>query len=102
MSGIKVKVEYVDHDSFTVEEVVKRVTDTFGKHVRVELGPESSIAYDHIYFGLQQLITHRQLSLYYDSGGSYEQDLKKLKAEVLGKVNELLDQVASDNENKAS
>jgi hypothetical protein len=62
--------------------------------------PESTIAYDLIYFGLQQLLTHEQLSLFYDSGGSYQQDIKKLRSDVIYKIEEIIDQVIIDNESK--
>ena len=64
--------------------------------------PESTMAYDHIYFGLQQLITHEQLSILFDKGTSYQTDLKKLREQVLYKVTEIIDQVIIDNESKVS
>jgi hypothetical protein len=72
----------------------------YGKAAQVEITPESTMAYDHIYFGLQQLITHEQLSLLYDSGVTYQQDLKKLREQVMYKVTEIVDQVIIDNEAK--
>jgi hypothetical protein len=62
--------------------------------------PESTMAYDHIYFGLQQLITHEQLSLLYDKDTAYQQDIKKLRESVLYKITEIIDQVIIDNESK--
>jgi hypothetical protein len=83
-----------------MEEVVKQATHNYGKAAQVEITPESTMAYDHIYFGLQQLITHEQLSLLYDSGVTYQQDLKKLREQVMYKVTEIVDQVIIDNEAK--
>lgn len=97
---MKVTITYHDTESFTVEEVVKQAVHNYGKQVQVEVMPESTIAYDHIYFGLQQLITHQQLSMLYDRGGDYQGDLKKLRNEVLYKVTEIIDQVIVDNESK--
>lgn len=97
---MKVNIEYYDNDSLTVEEVVKQATHNYGKNVKVEVMPESTIAYDLIYFGLQQLLTHEQLSLLYSSGDSYQQDLQKLRSDVLYKVQEILDQVIVDNESR--
>jgi len=62
--------------------------------------PDSTLAYDHIYFGLQQLITHEQLSLLFDKGSSYQQDIKRLRDQVIYKVTEIVDQVFIDNESK--
>jgi len=83
-----------------MEEVVKQAVHNYGKAVQVEITPESSLAYDHIYFGLQQLITHEQLSLLFDKDTAYQQDLKKLRESVLYKVTEIIDQVIIDNESK--
>jgi hypothetical protein len=97
---MKVTLTYHDNDSFTVEEVVKQAMHNYGKAVQVEITPESTMAYDQIYFGLQQLITHEQLSLLYDSGATYHQDLKKLRDQVMYKITEIVDQVIIDNESK--
>ena len=83
-----------------MEEVVKQAIHNYGKAANVEVTPESSMAYDQIYFGLQQLITHEQLSLLYDKGSAYQQDIKKLREQVLYKVTEIIDQVIIDNESK--
>jgi hypothetical protein len=83
-----------------MEEVVKQAVHNYGKAAQVEITPESTMAYDHIYFGLQQLITHEQLSLLYDRGSAYQQDIKKLRDEVMYKITEIVDQVIIDNESK--
>lgn len=97
---MKVTITYHDNDSFTIEEVVKQAVHNYGRAAQVEITPESTMAYDHIYFGLQQLITHEQLSLLYDKDASYQSDLKKLREQVLYKVTEIIDQVIIDNESK--
>jgi hypothetical protein len=97
---MKVSITYHDNESFTVEEVVKQAVHNYGKAVNVEIMPESTMAYDHIYFGLQQLITHEQLSILFEQGGTYQQDIKKLREEILYKVTEIIDQVIIDNESK--
>lgn len=97
---MKVTITYHDTESFTVEEIVKQAVNNYGKNARVEIMPESTMAYDLIYFGLQQLITHEQLSLLFDKGSAYQQDIQKLRSSVLYKVNEIIDQVIIDNEAK--
>jgi hypothetical protein len=97
---MKVSITYHDTESFTVEEVVKQAVHNYGKSVHIEVMPDSTIAYDHIYFGLQQLITHEQLSLLYDRGSNYHTDLEKLRNEIIYKVTEIIDQVIVDNESK--
>ena len=97
---MKVTITYFDTESFTVEEVVKQATHNYGKLSQVEVMPDSTIAYDHIYFGLQQLLTHEQLSMLYDKSSAYHSDLEKLRSEVIYKVTEIIDQVIVDNESK--
>lgn len=99
---MKVTITYHDNQSFTVEEVVKQAVDNYGRLAQVEVMPESTMAYDHIYFGLQQLVTHEQLSILFDKGTSYQQDIKKLRDQVLYKVTEIIDQVIIDNESRVS
>ena len=99
---MKVEITYHDNESFTVEEVVKQAVDNYGRMVQVNIMPESTMAYDHIYFGLQQLITHEQLSILFDKGTSYQNDIRKLREQVLYKVTEIIDQVIIDNESKVS
>jgi len=97
---MKVTITYHDTESFTVEEVVKQAVHNYGKQAHIEVMPDSTIAYDHIYFGLQQLITHEQLSLLYDKSGNYHQELAKLRTQILFKITEIIDQVIVDNESK--
>lgn len=97
---MRVQITYHDTESFTVEEVVKQAVHNYGRGAKVEVMPESTMAYDLIYFGLQQLITHEQLSLLYDKGSSYQQDIQKLRNQIAYKVDEIIDQVIIDNESK--
>ena len=97
---MKVTLTYHDNDSFTMEEVVKQAVHNYGKAVQIEILPESTMAYDHIYFGLHHLSTHEPLSLLYDKDTAYQQDIKKLRESVLYKVTEIIDQVIIDNESK--
>ena len=83
---MKVTLTYHDNDSFTMEEVVKQAVHNYGKAVQIEIMPESTMAYDHIYFGLQQLITHEQLSLLFDKDTAYQKDIRKLNWNVKLKV----------------
>jgi len=97
---MKVTITYHDSESFTVEEVVKQAVHNYGRLAQVEVMPDSTMAYDHIYFGLQQLITHEQLSLLFDKGSSYQQDIKRLRDQIIYKITEIVDQVFIDNESK--
>lgn len=95
---MKVVITYNDNESFTKEEIVRAAVHNYGRAVDVQVTSESGNAHDLIYFGLQQMITHEQLSLVYDKGASYQKDLRKLRAETLYKLEEILDSVIVDNE----
>ena len=99
---MQVTITYIDNKSFTKEEVVRNALHLHGKTADVKVMPESSNAHDLIYFGIQQMITHEQLSLIYDSNGTYQKDLQKLRAEVLYKLQEIVDTVIVDNETKVA
>lgn len=97
---MQVQITYTDTESLTVEEVVKQATHNYGKMARVEIRPDSTMAYDYIHFGIQQLISHEQFSLLYDRDSSYQSDISKLREKVLYKITEILDQVIIENEAK--
>ncbi len=97
---MKVTITYHDTESLTVEEVVSQAVKNYGRAARVDIMPESTIAYDLVYFGIQQLITHKQLSLLYERGSNYQEDIKKIRSEVLYSISEIVDQVIIDNEAK--
>lgn len=99
---MKVQLTFYDTESLSMEEVVRQATTNYGKDVKIDIGPESSLAYDHIYFGLQQLVTHEQLSYFFANDGTYNEQLRKLRLQVLEKVEEIIDQVIIDNESKVT
>lgn len=99
---MQVTLKYYDDHALTVEEVVKLAQQNYGKNVKVEVQSDSSAPHDLIYFALQQIVTYRQLSLLYDNKYSYQNDIKLLRAEVLSKLEEILDSVIIDNESRVS
>lgn len=97
---MQVSINYHDDSALTVEEVVNLAHQNYGKSARVEVRADSPAPHDLIYFALQQIITHRQLSLLYDNKYTYATGLKELRSEVLLKLTELLDSVIIDNESR--
>lgn len=95
---MKVEITYHDETALTVEEVVKQAQHNYGQHVDVRVMPDSTIAYDLIYFGVQQLITHEHLSMLFDRDSNYPKEVADLRRGVLYKLQELVDQVIIDNE----
>lgn len=99
---MKVIISYHDLDSLTVEEIVRQAQHNYGKNVSVEVTPHSWMAYDAVYFGIQQLITHKQLSILFDKKVPYQHELKELRSDILTRIEEILDQVIIDNESRVT
>ena len=99
---MQVTITYTDSAALTKEEIVRHATHHFGKMAQVTVMPDSNNAHDLIYFGIQQVITHEQLSLLFDRNSSYQQDIARLRKDTLQKLAELLDSVIIDNEAKVS
>jgi len=97
---MQVTIKYNDDTSLSVEEVVRQATNNYGKYAEVRVMPDSSNAHDMIYFGIQQIITHTQLSSFYGDKLGYQKSLKTLRAETIYKITEIIDQVIIDNESK--
>jgi hypothetical protein len=99
---MQVTIKYHDDKAFTAEEIVALAHTNYGKHVKVEIQADSLAPHDLIYHALQQMITHRQLSILFDNKFSYQKDIKPLRSEILIKVEEILDSVIIDNESKVA
>lgn len=99
---MKINITYHDDKSFTAEEVVKLAHHNYGKSAKVEVLADSSAPHDQIAFAIQQIITPKQLSLLFDNKYTYQKDIKMLRAEVLLKLEEILDMVIIDNEAKVT
>ena len=99
---MQVTISYNDEESLTKEEIVRTAVHNYGKNIKVDVMPSSTTAHDLILFGIQQMIIHQQISLVYDKTINYQVELKKLRAETISKLTELLDTVIIDNENKVA
>jgi len=99
---LKVTITYNDDSAFTVEEIVKQATNNYGKRASVEVMADSSQPHDLIYFALQAIITHQQLSLLYDDKFGYTSSIQKLRTDTMYKLSEILDSVIVDNESRVA
>jgi hypothetical protein len=99
---MQITIKYNDSESLTKEEVVRQATHNYGKYASVDVMPDSTNAHDFIYFGIQQIITHEQLSIIFDKGSSYNNSIKTLRANILYKLTEILDSVIIDNEDRVN
>ncbi len=95
---MQVIVKYHDRDSFLIEEVIKQAKNNYGARVSVEIQPDSNTPMDYLYFAIQRLITGDHITLLFDSGSMYKKDLEKLRAEIMYKVGEVVDDVILENE----
>jgi len=99
---MQVTITYNDDTAFTIEEIVKQATYNYGKKAEVVVMPDSVKPHDLIYFALQQIITHNQLSMMYEDKHTYQKSLQELRNETLFKLDEILSQVIIDNESKVA
>lgn len=100
---MKVILKYYDSSSLSEEEVVSRAKESLGvQPSSIEIYPDSNDPLDHIYFGIQQLVTYRQLDMLFQAGPLYGDKLSALKAEIMSHLEDELDRVISDNEHKVS
>lgn len=97
---MNVNISYHDRESFTIEEVIAAAKRNYGKNVSVSVTPESSKPFDILYFALQSMVTQDQLSLFFDDKNTYAKELQKLRAEIIYRVQETLDSVIMNNEEK--
>ncbi len=97
---MRVTVNYHDTDSFLIEEVLSQAKNNYGATASVTVSPESDTPLDLIYFGIQRYITGKHITMLFDSGPTYHQELERLRAETLYKLGEILDEVIMDNERK--
>lgn len=93
---MRVIIEHHDSTSFLPEEVIRQAQQAYGARASVTLLPDSDTPIDHLYFAIQRLITGDLLSIFYDSGPTFPNDLAKLKSEMLYKVSEVMDDVVND------
>lgn len=100
---MKVILKYYEDSALTEEEVIARATESLGvKPSSIEIYPNSNDPLDHIYFGIQQLITYQQLDMLFEAGPLYMDKLNKLRSETLGVLTNELDRVIADNEHKVA
>ena len=99
---MQITIKYQDDTSLTKEEILRQSYHNYGKSAEVSIMPDSTKAHDLIYFGLQNIITHDQLSMFYDDKVGYQKNIQKLRNDTLYKIQEILDQVIIDNESKVT
>lgn len=97
-----VTINFHDSDTLTAEEVVRNMQNLLGKGASVTVQPDSFAPHDLIHFGIQQIITHKQLEYFFDRNYKYNECIKALRKETIQKLTELLDDVIIENEAKVA
>lgn len=97
---MKVLIEYHDNDALTIEEIVKNNKRTHGNSAVTKVLPESTLPHDLIQFALWQMTAAEQTALFFNEGALYSKKLKELRASILYKMEEILDDVLLENEEK--
>lgn len=95
-----VTITYHDDTSLTIEEIVKQATVNYGNMTTVEVTASSQLPHDQIYWAIQQIVTHEQISKIFDKSCNYNTEISKIKSKLLKDISEILDQVILDNEIK--
>ena len=100
---MKVKITYNDNQSLTVDEIIKNNKNVFGENAEVSVHPNNDAAEAQIYHGIQRLITEEQITLFFDKGKHlYQEEIPKLRQKILKELEEVLNQVIIDNEERVS
>jgi len=97
---MKLVAKFHDLDSFTSDEAIRRAKDLLGDFIEIKAYPSTTDPWDNIYFAIQQIITSEQLNLIFDEGPLYPEKVKELRSKTLARLEEELDEVIKDNEEK--
>ena len=97
---MQITIKYQDDTSLTKEEILRQSYHNYGKNAEVQIMPDSDKPHDLIYHAVQAIITYDQLTMFYDDKLQYQKNIQKLRGEILYKIEEIIDQVIIDNEEK--
>jgi hypothetical protein len=95
---MKVKIEYIDNSSFTVQEIVANAKARFGDAAVISAMPDSTDSFSLMYFAIQELITQEQLEAYFHEASLYDQKCRGLVDKVIELATEATIRVLRDNE----
>lgn len=97
---MEIEIKLRDTQSLTKEEAVSNIENALGKAVRIKVMPDSDTPHDLIMFGIQQIITNKQITMFFDSKVLYQQKLDALRKNTLEDIAEILDTVIIENEQR--
>lgn len=99
---MQVTIKYSDDSSLTKEEILRQCYHNYGESAQVEIMPDSSKPHDLIYHAVRLIMTHDQISMFFDNKLEYPKKIQKLRNEMIMKISEIVDQVIIDNEERVT
>jgi hypothetical protein len=93
---MRVRVTYIDHDSFHPDEAIAKAKNIFGDNTDVEVLPDNSSSSAFLKYALQGIVTPHQLSEVFDGEG----DMDKVRDLVLKDLKSHINTVIVENERK--
>ena len=97
----KVKIQYVDQSSLSKQEIISQNKTVFGDTCSVTVLPDSDKPRDLIKFAIEELITTKQITSFYDlSDREYSAVLQVLEVEVFNLAGTIVQEVIKENEDK--
>tara|TARA_R110002096_G_scaffold310199_1_gene504792 strand:+ start:1262 stop:1570 length:309 start_codon:yes stop_codon:yes gene_type:complete len=98
---MKVKVTFEDKNSLTAKEIVQNLKHIYGNNIHTSVTPTGDSPESYIYFGMQELLTGKQVESFFDDGHFlYQERIRDMRRDILDKVEIILNQLIADNEQK--
>jgi len=98
---MKVTLTFEDRESLTATEITQNLKHLYGNDADVSVTPTGDSPESHIYYGLQELLTRRQVHSFFEDGQHlYQERLAYARREILDKVEGILNRLIVDNETK--
>lgn len=97
---MKVKLEYIDTNALSAEEIVANIKAKFGDSANISVLPDSTDPFSLMYFAIQELITDSQLEAYFHEHQIYKEKCRDLLDQVINLATEATMKVLRDNERR--
>lgn len=98
---MRIRLTFDDNESFTAEEAKAVNRNIHGSNSEIEILPDSDFPEAHIRYGIQEIIIPELIDLYYaHEDAIYKEKIDKIKGNTLSLVNDIIDKIVLDTENK--
>lgn len=96
-----VTIKYKDISGLSSKELRNDMTGIFGESCQVEVTPDTNSPENYLRFAVEEFVTQEQAECFFDtSPREYAIHLCDMKAKMLNKVADLLDDIIQKNEDK--